>query len=115
MYRVTGITEDQGEDEEDHQEEDYDEVYEVRRVLGPPYFITVHQLVEVMERDTAVLECAVTNIDTAVTVSLNDNKYSFFIICNIQKIYHLQIRCRCTPCIFCLSVVNINVHMITHC
>ena len=45
------------------------EVYEVKSVLGPPYFITVHQLVEVMERDTAVLECAVTNIDTAVTVS----------------------------------------------
>ena len=90
MYRVTGITEEQGEDEEDHEEEDYDEVYEVRRVLGPPYFITVHQLVEVMERDTAVLECAVTNIDTAVTVSgdsynnLNDNIPSS-LICNIQK------------------------------
>ena len=49
VYRVTGATEEQGEEEEDHEDQDYDEVYEVRRVLGPPYFITVQQLVEVMK------------------------------------------------------------------
>ena len=38
-------------------------------VMGAPYFISVHQLVEVMEYDTAILECAVTNIDSSVTVS----------------------------------------------
>ena len=36
---------------------------------GAPAFVTVQQLVEVLEHDTAVLECRVTNIDEAVTVS----------------------------------------------
>ena len=38
----------------------------------PPHFITVHQLVQVEAQQTAVLECAVANIDSAlssVTVS----------------------------------------------
>ena len=36
-----------------------------------------------MEHDTAVLECAVTNIDTAVTVSLDSICNDFtFIVCH---------------------------------
>ena len=33
----------------------------------PPHFITVHQLVQVEAQETAVLECAVANIDSAVS------------------------------------------------
>ena len=35
-----------------------------------PYFVSVHQLVEVTRLDTAVLECTITNIDPSITVSL---------------------------------------------
>ena len=59
VYRVT--------ENSDSEEASDDE--EGVRVMGDPYFISVHQLVETMEYDTAILECAVTNIDSSVTVS----------------------------------------------
>ena len=61
VYRVTG---DDSDDDDDIDSEGG------VRVTGAPYFISVHQLVEVMEYDTAILECAVTNIDSSVTVSI---------------------------------------------
>ena len=68
VYRVSppNINEDPYDDNEFY---DYDDDDGGVKFIGPPYFITVHQLVEVMEYDTAVLECAITNIDTSVTVS----------------------------------------------
>ena len=57
------------------EEYDYDEEEDDNagiQFIGIPYFITVHQLVEVMEYDTAVLECAITNIDPSVTVSIRN-------------------------------------------
>ena len=53
---------------EDHDNEDELDEDGGVKVMGAPYFISVHQLVEVMEYDTAILECAVTNIDSSVTV-----------------------------------------------
>ena len=63
VYRVTG----DNDKNEDVVESDSDEDV---KVMGDPYFISVHQLVDVMEYDTAILECAVTNIDSSITVSL---------------------------------------------
>ena len=63
------------------EEYDYDEEEEDDagiQFIGAPYFITVHQLVEVMEYDTAVLECAITNIDPSVTVSIINMKILLF-------------------------------------
>ena len=62
----------QGLDQKDTQEASLP-VYRVTEAeaaaAGAPAFVTVQQLVEVLEHDTAVLECRVTNIDEAVTVS----------------------------------------------
>ena len=51
---------------------DYDEYedYYDSTVLAPPHFNSVNQLVQVEVEETAVLECAVANIDTSVTVRL---------------------------------------------
>ena len=38
-------------------------------LLPPPHFTAVHQLVQVQPDQTALLECAVANVDTSVTVS----------------------------------------------
>ena len=45
--------------------------YEEPEVLPAPHFTTVHQLVQVKPDQTAVLECAVANVDTSVTVMEN--------------------------------------------
>ena len=61
----------QGLDQKDTQEASLPvyRVTEAEAAAGAPAFVTVQQLVEVLEHDTAVLECRVTNIDEAVTVS----------------------------------------------
>ena len=71
MYRVSppNINEDIYDDDEFYDYDDDVDGDDGVKFIGPPYFITVHQLVEVMEFDTAVLECAITNIDPSVTVS----------------------------------------------
>ena len=68
--QCNGAGSSQGLDHKDTQEASLP-VYRVTEAeaAGAPHFVTVQQLVEVLEHDTAVLECRVTNIDEAVTVS----------------------------------------------